>query len=439
MRVKRFEHCDAQSLKKPQRLDSGFLRVEGFVARVGIQEYRDSTGRSHRELRLPEEVFDQKSLDSFRQLPVTNCHPPVMLNASNAKTYSVGNVGDNVRKDGDFVAANLMITDQEAIESIERGRSQLSNGYSCTLDATQDEDLVKKWGPYDYIQRDIVGNHIAIVDAARAGPKACLRLDGSDAETGSRLADFGSDQKPVLPSELHKEPRKMIKMKIDGLEIEVADENAKSIIERAIENSRKAGESEKTRADGFQKEASTLQDAVSKLQAKYDSLEAKQKSDEGKTVKCDECSGSGKMDGKDCSNCAGAGTVKMDHLLDEQKRKDSFSRAVARGVAARTKLELEARKHLGMNEKLDDKSDLEIKKLVIQQLDKTAKFDGKNDLYVETRYEIETEKVRNDHQIVTGAAPPPPKTEEERKDAPTDPNAARNGMIQRMLAGNQKR
>lgn len=242
MRVGRYERLDATSLKPPVRMDNGFMRVEGRIARVGIQTYHKADGSISRELRLPEEVFHPDSLASFAQLPVTNCHPPGMLTAKNAKKYAVGSVGENVRQDGDFVAAPLMLHDDDAIAAVEGGRSQLSNGYSCELDPTQDPELTAKWGKYDAIMRNIRGNHVALVDIARAGPGASLRLDAYGElalECDSVVIDEA--EKVTMP----------IKFKVDGFEIEVADSNAQSVIERAIATQR-------DRADAAEKAVTEL-------------------------------------------------------------------------------------------------------------------------------------------------------------------------------------
>jgi hypothetical protein len=262
MRVGRYEKLDAASLRPPKRMDNGFLRVEGRIARVGVQEYRRADGSVHRELRLPEEVFDAESLASFHCLPVTNQHPPGMLTAKNAKKFQVGSVGESVRQDGEYVAASLMITDAEAIEAVENGRSQLSNGYSCEMDETQDPALIAQWGKYDSIQRKIRGNHVATVDIARAGPGASLRLDSDDAMTLN------------YDSVVIEESAEMHKFTMDGLAIEVADANAQAIIERAVNAQRERADAAEVRATenaakatAYEAEIKKLSDQVSKQDA----------------------------------------------------------------------------------------------------------------------------------------------------------------------------
>jgi len=163
------------SLRPAQRLDNGMIRVEGHITRSGVFLYRDENGNTIREWRPPEEVFDAESLRSFEQVPVTNDHPPVLVTADNARSYTVGAVGDNVRRDGDHVAATIGVFDAPTIEAMERGKVELSCGYIAEIHDTP--GVTPDGQPYDTVQRKIRGNHLAIVDVARAGPSARVRLD----------------------------------------------------------------------------------------------------------------------------------------------------------------------------------------------------------------------------------------------------------------------
>lgn len=168
----------ASPLSKPVRLPNGFMRAEGYLTRSGIFVYRDAAGRAIRELRPPEEVMHPDSLASFGLMPVTNDHPSELLTADNAKEYQVGTVSESVVAEGDKVRAVLMITDASAIEALDAGKSELSCGYTA--------DLVQEAGvwqgqPYDAIQRNIRGNHVALVDAGRAGPACSVRMDAAGA------------------------------------------------------------------------------------------------------------------------------------------------------------------------------------------------------------------------------------------------------------------
>jgi hypothetical protein len=119
--------------------------------------------------------------------PVTDLHPEregvrIPVTPENYKDLAVGHMAEDVRQDGDHVAATALIQDQTMILKIEGGsRSELSCGYVCAIDPTPGV-----WAPtgenYDVIQRDIVYNHVALgpTDWGRAGATVALRLDSED-------------------------------------------------------------------------------------------------------------------------------------------------------------------------------------------------------------------------------------------------------------------
>lgn len=170
---------DTVTLDGSRRTEDGFLTGNVRVARTGIQIYRGyEVGKPDmQEVRVyrPEsEVFKRDALHSFAHRPVTIDHPSEMVNASNWKKYAVGQTGDDVLRDGNFVRVPMVLMDAAAIKAVEDGKKQLSMGYTCDL----------KWGDgvtpegekYDAMQVEIRGNHLAVVGAARGGDQ--LRIDG---------------------------------------------------------------------------------------------------------------------------------------------------------------------------------------------------------------------------------------------------------------------
>jgi uncharacterized protein len=156
--------------------DEGFLRVPGFTSRIGVQEYLASelglTDRPPnqivRVMRPPESVFDAESLASYDGADVTNDHPPELVNPTTFKNTVVGTVRTVGIQDGDYVKAELIIKDADAIRAVESGKVQLSAGYTSVYDEAPEG------ADYDFIQRDIKINHIALVTVARAGHQAKL-------------------------------------------------------------------------------------------------------------------------------------------------------------------------------------------------------------------------------------------------------------------------
>lgn len=153
--------------------------MPSLIARTGVQVYTYSDGRTVREYRPPEEVFAPASLASWPGLALTVEHPSEPITIDNWNRYAVGHVGDNVRKDGTFIAADAVIKDGAAIKSVGAGELvELSCGYYADVDPTP--GVTPEGEAYDAIQRNIVGNHVAIGPKGwgRAGEK--VKLYASD-------------------------------------------------------------------------------------------------------------------------------------------------------------------------------------------------------------------------------------------------------------------
>ncbi len=331
-----------------------------------MQVYRDGSGKEVRELRLPEEVFDTESMKSFGLLPVTNNHPPTLLSSANAKQYTVGAVGQPRRQDG-WMVASMLIHDASAIESISHGRVQLSNGYSCEL-APPDPSMTAKYGHHDAIQRNIRGNHLALVDQARAGNEARLRLDSTDAVSSSEFV--GNDNEVIGFSKV--ENKRMATLKLDGMTFEVVDGNLQALVDRALAAERTKFESEKSRAEAAEKALS-------------DVLEDKTKADAEQPVTCRDCDGGKLATDKKCDTCAGTGSYPK--KMDTAERLERYiERRILVGTAKRADLVAAGRRILGTNEKLENLTDLEIKKRMLGKLSPSAKLDGQSVDYINARY-----------------------------------------------------
>jgi len=173
---------DFGKVRTVERTPQGGLRVPAFLTRTGIFVYKRADGTESRELRPPEEVFSPESMASLRGAPVTELHPPVLINAENWQTYARGNMGEDVRQEaGDFLGGDLYVQAAETVAKVEGGELvEISCGYDATIDPTPG---VFNGEPYDAIQRRIRYNHVALgpVDWGRAGPDVRLRLDSADA------------------------------------------------------------------------------------------------------------------------------------------------------------------------------------------------------------------------------------------------------------------
>ena len=175
MRIKLLDRHSTYKTSQREYTDEGFLRVPGKVARTGIQEYRagelqldGDPMRVVKVMRLPEEVFAPESLTSLDGVDLTIDHPQSgRVDSGNFKDVVVGTIKGPGRRDGDYVVADIIIKDADAIKMVEAGLVELSCGYSAEYDFDVPDDV-----DYEAVQRGITHNHVSLVDNARAGYKA---------------------------------------------------------------------------------------------------------------------------------------------------------------------------------------------------------------------------------------------------------------------------
>ena len=206
---------DFGQVTKSEVTSEGYLKVWCKAARTGTQLYTRGDGSQVREYRPADEVSDPESLASFGMKAVTMGHPKVLLDSENTKLYQIGHAGSQVRYSDGFVEVALVITDQKAIDAIQRGDSQeVSAGYRVDYDPTPGvtEDGVQ----YDGVQRKIRVNHIAVVPRGRAGRDVRLMLDHCDRMDAVAEVDFPSNS-PVIS---------MARITLDGLDVEIPAEAA---------------------------------------------------------------------------------------------------------------------------------------------------------------------------------------------------------------------
>lgn len=218
-------------LRKTSRkyTDEGYLIVPARLARTGIQTYyagelgvidRKPTDKIN-VYRDEKDVFDPKSMASFENKPLTIEHPEDFVTADNWQEQAVGFVR-NVRRDGNYLAADVIVTSKKAIKLIEDGKVELSNGYSADYVW---EDGTYADQEYHAKQQNIRGNHIAIVSVARCGP-SCRVADSQSDEDCS--CNTNSNSKCKCKGESKMSDNK-VKLTIDGIPLSFSDVEAAAV------------------------------------------------------------------------------------------------------------------------------------------------------------------------------------------------------------------
>lgn len=153
-----FMHVDACPISK--------ATVNPYLGRE-IPNWQDlglNPERVYYGLRDPEELA--KAAPTFNGLPLMQGHHDYTADAP-PKEYQVGSTGTEARFEEPYLLNALSITDKKAIKSVEDGScKQISCSYRYTPDMTAGEYQGAK---YDFVMRDIRGNHVALVPQGRAG------------------------------------------------------------------------------------------------------------------------------------------------------------------------------------------------------------------------------------------------------------------------------
>lgn len=361
---------DTVKLGPPRRLDDGRLIVQATLTRTGVFVYRNPDGSERREYRAPDVVGRKDSLEGLKLAPVTNAHPPVMVTAENAKQYVVGQVGQDVHMDGKHVVATLVINDASTVREIEHGnKRETSCGYGCDLDETP--GVSPDGERYDARQTNVQYNHLAIVEAGRAG-SARIRMDGAEADTLFEVSP--SAMSPGSVEDKH--PR--------GDDTGSPVEELKKALAELAEQTKRA-DAEKTRADAADTKAKDLE--LKLAQAESDKAAEKTRAD-GEKSRADEA-------------------VKA--------RKDADDAFEAK-VQERASLQAEAIEYLGRNDKgetlsVDGKSTIDVSKMdarslkcaIVEKLDGTKIDEKRSDEAVAFAHELAVDRAKK-NSAAMGAA-----------------------------------
>lgn len=162
------------------RDERGYARLWGTVVPANVLlRYTRADGLSGDRVELvPEDtVNDAAAMNTLLFSPITNLHPPSMLDAKTTNRHQIGSVIDTKFEDGKLQALGLF-TDSTTLDDIDGGMVETSPGYTAIIDETPGELNGAK---YDAIQRGRRYNHWAIVPAARAGHANALQIDGAPA------------------------------------------------------------------------------------------------------------------------------------------------------------------------------------------------------------------------------------------------------------------
>lgn len=245
---------DRLSLAQDRSLRSydqdGRLHVESSnISKATVNPYYGSEIPNYRQLGLepkkvyyllrdPEEL--EKAAPTFNNLPLLNKHIPVSADEPQKEVIAGTTGSDTVFEDG-YLKCSLAVWDAEAIAGIESGEQvELSSAYHYTADMTAGEFEGRH---YDGVMRDIVGNHVALVDVGRAGRDVVV----SDADPfherktmklkAGAKARIQAAVQPLLAQDAELSPDELLQV-IGSLnnEVQTAQDDGKELPPENVEN-----------------------------------------------------------------------------------------------------------------------------------------------------------------------------------------------------------
>lgn len=179
-----------------QRPD-GAWEFDGVATRGdAVFDYSTDAGKPWREYRPLDQVGAATSLDSLIGAEITDDHPADFVSPENARELGRGTVM-KAWMDGTLMRVRVIVRDAEMLKKIfEQGKVELSCGYTAIV--VDSPGVHPTEGPYEAIQTQIVHNHLAVVDVARAGPVARLAVPPAPAgaaAAGDKRATDTSNRK----------------------------------------------------------------------------------------------------------------------------------------------------------------------------------------------------------------------------------------------------
>lgn len=173
-RVSRFYSITIDSPLEMHEREDGSWELDGVATRGdAVFDYSSEAGEEWREFRPLAEVFARDSIESLIGATITDDHPAEFVNIHNARQHTRG-VVMRAWQDGTLMRVRVIIRDAELIEKIKAGKVELSCGYTAYVVPGEGDHATE--GHYHATQTQIIHNHLAVVDVARAGPVAKLAV-----------------------------------------------------------------------------------------------------------------------------------------------------------------------------------------------------------------------------------------------------------------------
>ena len=228
----------AQDKKEIDHNDYWFIK-DNPLSKVGVFPYLGcqigedlEPDKIYYVLRPKEELSKKETLESFRLQPFINDHAMLGTKPGMVKPEDKGIdgvIGEDIYfKDG-VIYGDLKLYTESVKEDIELGKKELSLGYFCDYEEQSGE---YEGQPYQFIQRNIKVNHIALVDEGRMGADVRVMDKRITCDTIKEIKEMLKTQKKSLSkSALDEDIEEMTKPQEDACEGKDEDVDKRKLID----------------------------------------------------------------------------------------------------------------------------------------------------------------------------------------------------------------
>lgn len=146
------------------------ITKEGVFEYLGKEIGAPEPDKIYKVYRPAEEI--EKAVDTFKSIPFRDEHKMLGKYADDDDGKVDAIITDEVYFDPPYLKGNIKVFNKDLKKRIENGKTELSAGYRSSYDFTSGTFNGER---YDAIQRNITGNHLALVDEGRAGPDVAVQ------------------------------------------------------------------------------------------------------------------------------------------------------------------------------------------------------------------------------------------------------------------------
>lgn len=195
---------------------NGWMEVKNTpISKVGVfpylgREIKREPGQPpldpdkiYQVFRPPEELARDETINSFKLLPFVDDHTVLGVDGIPAEAKGIqGILGEQIYFDAPYLRGNLKVHSDTALSQINAGKVELSPAYYCDW---PEEGGTYDGQPYQFTQRNIIGNHLALVKEGRTGADVAVQdskvVQDSKIVVNDRNMTITLDSAELLPME----------------------------------------------------------------------------------------------------------------------------------------------------------------------------------------------------------------------------------------------